>query len=68
LNEDKVRLVDNSPEKVALDLLRSIAMVEKRALHSGAPEGWTSATRSWLLRTYAECMLAVREGRVDSDS
>ena len=53
---------DNTPEKVALDLLKTIAHIEKRTLHSGPPDGWMAADRSWLLRTYAECIAAVRAG------
>lgn len=51
---------DNTPEKVALDLLRMIAHIEKRTLHSGPPDGWMAADRPWLLRTYGECIAAVR--------
>ena len=49
-----------TPEKVALDLLRTIAHLERRALHDMPPDGWESATREWVLGTYAECLAAVR--------
>jgi hypothetical protein len=53
-------VADNTSEKVALDLLHMIAHIERRALHSKPPTGWTSASRTWLLDTYAECLRAVR--------
>ncbi len=51
----------NSPEKVALDLLTMISLIEKRSLHAGPPQGWQSADRKWLLDTFAECMSTVRQ-------
>ena len=56
-----VTFINHSPEKVALDLLQMIALIEKRSLHSGPPAGWTAADRQWLLDTYAECIQSVRE-------
>jgi hypothetical protein len=55
------RGAENTPEKVALDLLYIIAHLERRALHSGASEGWTSADRQWVLSTYTECIRAIRD-------
>ena len=56
-----ITFINHSPEKVALDLVQIISLIEKRSLHSGPPAGWTSADRKWLLDTYAECIQAVRE-------
>jgi hypothetical protein len=50
----------NTPEKIALDLLRMLAHMERRALHADPPDGWQAADREWLLRTFAECLVAVR--------
>ena len=44
-----------SPEEVAYKLLYLVAWGENRDL-----EGWGKADRKWLLDTYAECLLAVR--------
>lgn len=60
MTDTPVQVESNSAEKVALDLLHVIAHVERKALHSGAAEGWTSADRAWILRTYGECIQAVR--------
>lgn len=51
---------NNTPEKIALELMQMIAHIEKKALHSGPAPGWEAADRSWLLATYAECIRAVR--------
>lgn len=62
MSESKpAQTAENTPEKVALDLLQMIAHIEKKALHSGASEGWMSADREWLLDTYAECIRTIRE-------
>jgi hypothetical protein len=45
-----------SPEEVAYKLLYLVAWGENRDL-----EGWGKADRKWLLDTYAECLLAVRD-------
>lgn len=52
-----VHIGENSPEEVALKLLRMIADVEKKRLfHSNEP----MADRKYILDTYAECLKAVR--------
>ena len=54
-----VHIGENSPEGIAYKLLVTIASNEKKMLVS---TGATPATanRKWLLDTYAECILAVR--------
>jgi hypothetical protein len=49
-----VHIGENSPEHVAYELFRHIALVEGKPLVSGGPD------RKWILDTYAECLLAVR--------
>jgi hypothetical protein len=44
-----------SPEEVAYKLLYLVAWGENKDL-----EGWGKADRKWLLDTYAECLLTVR--------
>jgi hypothetical protein len=41
-------------------LLRTIASNENKALVSSAVSGAATADRKWLLDTYAECLMAVR--------
>lgn len=53
-------LENNTPEKIALELMQMVAHIEKKALHSGPAAGWTAADRGWLLQCYAECIQAVR--------
>jgi len=46
---------------VALKLLRYIASVERKVLHTTTPgSGEIPADRKWILDTYAECLKAVR--------
>jgi hypothetical protein len=45
-----------SSEEVAYKLLYLVAWGEDKDL-----EGWGKADRKWLLDTYAECLLAVRD-------
>lgn len=52
-----VHIGENSPEKVALDLMQMIAKVEKRELYA---HGDNPADRAYLLGTYAKCLEAVR--------
>jgi hypothetical protein len=51
-----VQLGENSPEQVAFKLLTIIAASEKKAINTGG----ATADRKWLLDTYAECLLAVK--------
>ncbi|HWY63432.1 MAG TPA: hypothetical protein VNW15_16140 [Rhizomicrobium sp.] len=44
-----------SPEEVAYKLLYVVAWGEDKDL-----DGWGKADRKWILDTYAECLLAVR--------
>jgi hypothetical protein len=53
-----VHIGENSPEKVAYDLMRNIAINEGRSFNGpGSPN---LADRKWILDTYAECLLAIR--------
>lgn len=54
-----VHIGENSPEEIAYRLLKTIASNEGKSLVSSMGGGAT-ADRDWLLRTYAECLLAVR--------
>ena len=44
-----------SPEEVAFKLLYAVAWGENIDL-----DGWAKADRKWILDTYAECLLAVK--------
>lgn len=55
--ESVVHIGENSPEHVALELLRVIQAVEGKGISHGYSD---SADRKWILDTYAECLLAVR--------
>lgn len=55
-----VHIGENSPEQVAFNLMRVIAHSEGLALaHSMG--GTKLPDRNWLLDTYAECLLTVRD-------
>lgn len=67
-NAPVVHIGENSPQKVALELLEKIAAVEQRAFTQPDPHnpfipGWTSADRKWILDTYAECLQATLDQR-----
>lgn len=51
-----VHMGENSPEEVALKLVRIIAKAEDVDLHPAN----TTVDRKWLLDTYAECLFTVR--------
>ena len=55
-----VHIGENSPEEVALKLLRVIAEVERKSLHANPSNGYQTVDRNWLLSTYSECLSAVR--------
>ena len=52
--EPVVHIGENSPEYIAYRLFRDVAGLEKKSLAG------SDATRAWILHTYAECLLAVR--------
>lgn len=51
-----VHMGENSPEHVALQLLRLVAGIEGKPLNNQS-----GINRKWLLDTYAECLLAIRD-------
>lgn len=54
---DSVEIHGNpSREEIAFKLLYAVAWGENIDL-----EGWAKADRKWILDTYAECLLAVKE-------
>lgn len=48
-------MAENTPEKIALDLMGKIANTEDR-IFSGADK---NVDREWILRTYAQCLRTV---------
>lgn len=52
---------DNTPEQVALELLKMIANVEQKDFMPPAGQNKSMADRAWILQTYAECLRCVRE-------
>jgi hypothetical protein len=58
-----VHIGENSPEQVAFRLMEMIAAVENVALSYSTDRERTSATREWILETYAECILAVKHAQ-----
>lgn len=52
-----VHIGENSPEYVAYKLMEIIANVENRELYG---HGKSPADRAYLLKAYAECLVAVR--------
>lgn len=56
-----VHIGENSPERVAFQLLHVVAAVENIVLHSGnLGEDQKRADRAYILRTYKECLSVVR--------
>ncbi|WP_316187683.1 MULTISPECIES: hypothetical protein [unclassified Bradyrhizobium] len=51
-----VRVEDNTKEQVAYKLLELIGKAEKKQLN-----GASTADRAWILKTYALCLLSVRD-------
>jgi hypothetical protein len=51
----EVQLGENSPEYVAFRLFSMIQSVEGRSLSGSQPPD-----RGWILKTYSECIMAVR--------
>jgi hypothetical protein len=54
-----IELVGDSPEIVALALLRQLAQLEQQETNPAR----ANFDRSWLLNAYAECLVAVRGQR-----
>lgn len=54
---------DNTPEFIALELLRIVAVVEGKPLAGIATEGETRPDRKWVLDAYAECLEAAQGRR-----
>ncbi|MEJ8572051.1 hypothetical protein [Microbaculum marinum] len=55
-----IELVGDSPELVALALLRQIAHIEGKST--------AAVDRKWILETYSECLDVVRGGDADGGS
>ncbi len=56
---EKKRMLDNSPERVAYDLLVAIAHAEhKNPAATSGSASWAGADRRWILDTYVECLEA----------
>jgi hypothetical protein len=58
-----VHIGENSPEQVAYKLMGAVANAEKKHL-SGAN---CNTDRAWILRTYAQCIRAVRSPQLIDD-
>jgi hypothetical protein len=63
-----VHIGENSPEKVAYDLMIAVATTEGMKFGHTDPTkrntvGGAVATRQWLLDTYVECLAAVKGER-----
>jgi hypothetical protein len=50
-----VHIGENSPEYVALQLLRIVAAIENKVFNSSS-----GVDRKWVLDTYAECLNAIQ--------
>ena len=55
-----VHIGENSPEQVALKLMFNSARVEGKVLHRNPGDGQETASKEWLLDTYAECLRIVK--------
>lgn len=61
-----VHIGENSPEHVALQLLRRVAIAENIKLGFG-DGGSEKPTREWILSAYADCLTTVRSGMSPSE-
>ena len=52
-----------SPERVAYMLLQHMMGCERMTPAADPAHGWKTASRAWLLDTYAECLQAVKGER-----
>ena len=55
-----VHVGENSPEQVAFKLMLNIARVEGRVLQRNPEGGQETASKEWILDTYAECLRIVK--------
>jgi hypothetical protein len=55
-----VHLGENSPEHVAYQLMRTLALVEDKLFNSSEANPQKVASRKWILDTYAECLMTVK--------
>ncbi len=55
-----VHIGENSPEEVAYKLFLEVAYAEKKNTHAGVTFD-DKPDRKWILDTYAECIIAVKE-------
>jgi hypothetical protein len=61
-----VHIGENSPEKIAYDLMLNIANVEGIAIHNNPDRSETKVSREWILDLYSECIKAVNGGHSPS--
>jgi hypothetical protein len=52
---------DNSPEYIAYRLMRDIAETEGKYFRPSEREPQKAITRKWILETYAECLMVVKD-------
>ena len=58
--EPVVKIAENSPEQVAFQLLRMVAIIERVNLSGEPAPNLRPATKAWLLNTYTDCIHVVR--------
>ncbi len=56
-----VHIGQNSPEQVAFKLVHEIARAEGRVTDRNPSSGQQTASKEWLLDTYAECLRTVKD-------
>ena len=56
-----VHIGENSLEQVAYKLIDNIARIEGKVTHRNPGDGKETASREWILDTYAECLRAVKD-------
>lgn len=64
-NPRVLHIHDGTPEAIAYQLFLHIAEMEEMYLTVPPTKGKWPAHRPWILSTYAQCIKAVKEGRVD---
>lgn len=62
-----VHIGENSPEEVAYKLYQEVARCEAASSNPHS-QGNRTATRKWILSTYAQCLKTVRDGAMPKDA
>lgn len=63
---DRSPVVTGTPEEIALRLLELVAAAEDKSLGQPVRTRTNAADREWIMQTFQECLLAVRQPKYRS--